>query len=324
MSATIVSHRLQNVLRSALLLSALASVTALVGWLVGGWVGVALSAALAIVITLMTPLGSAERLLRTQGARRLSAPWLEAEVGELARRAGLGEPPALWLVPMPMPQAITISGAGSAAIALTPSLLRSLAPREIVAVLAHEISHLRHRDLGWMRIAQIARAVTQAGTRAGLFLVLLSLPLVLLGQASVAWLAVLALVAAPWVVRLLTLALSRAREHDADAGAVALTGDPIALASALRRIEATSRPWWHTFLRFELPEHWRTHPHTERRVARLLAMARAQERRGAEPLSSHPFADGAQRAREGADDDHDDRPRVLVPEWRRMSRRHFV
>ncbi|MCZ7679893.1 MAG: M48 family metalloprotease [Sandaracinaceae bacterium] len=296
MPSVLLRHRAANLLRSGVLLGALAAVLGAVGWLLGGWSGLAATAVVAIVLALITPLPHAERALRMQGARRLSAPWLERAVADLARRAGLPEAPALWVVPIAAPQAMASAGHGRPALAVSPSLLAQLSPREVIAVLAHEISHLSHRDLGWMRIAEIVRALTRASAQVGLLLVLVNLPMMLLAGVHVPWLALLVLVGAGWAVNLLVLALSRAREHDADAGAVALTGDPLALASALRRIEALARPWWHALLHVELPERWRTHPDTERRVERLLEMAR-----GPRP------APRTERA---------ERPRVIIPEWR--------
>lgn len=292
-------QRLQNLARSALLLLALAAVLAMVGWLLGGLAGVAITTLVALTLAVLLPDPPVERALRMRHARRLRAPWLEDAVARLASRAGLPEVPALWLIPLREPQALATAGDGRPAIAVSPALLRHLAPREVVAVIAHEISHLRHHDLAWMRIAEVVRALTRASAQVGLILVAVNLPMIMLAGMHLPWLAILLLVAAGWAVNLLALALSRARELDADAGAVALTGDPLALASALRRIESVARPWWQSLWHAELPEHWLSHPPTERRVERLLEMARTG--RTATPVGA-------------------ERPRVLMPEWRRMSR----
>lgn len=295
----LVRHRLRNLARSAALLVALAAVMATVGWLLGGALGVAITMVVAMTLAMLLPTPPVERMLRMRGARRLRAPRLEQAVAELARRAGLPEVPALWLIPLHEPQALATAGDGRPAIAVTPALLRHLSPREVVAVIAHEISHLRHHDLGWMRLAEIVRVLTRASAQVGLLLVLVNLPMMLLARMHMPWLAIIVLVVAGWAVNLLALALSRARELDADAGAIALTADPLALASALRRIASLARPWWQSFWRVELPEHWLSHPPTERRVERLLEMA---------------YADVTARPARA------ERPRVLIPEWRRMSR----
>ncbi|HJL16287.1 MAG TPA: zinc metalloprotease HtpX [Sandaracinaceae bacterium LLY-WYZ-13_1] len=277
MSQIVSRHRLQNLLRSGLLLLAMGAVLALVGWLWAGGVGVLWTLALAALLAVLTPSVAPERLMRAQGARPLhplEAPELHRAVQGLSERAGI-EPPRLYLVPMPVPQAFATTSHGRAALGVSPSLLRGLSPREVIAVVAHELSHLRHRDLWVMRLAETVRRTTRTLSFFGLLLLFFNLPLMLLAGVHVPWLAVLVLVVAPWAVGMLSLALSRAREHDADAGAVALTGEPRALASALAKIEAASRgPWWMRLFSVDVPESLRTHPSTAERIARLHEMAR--------------------------------------------------
>ncbi len=163
---------------------------------------------------------------------------------------------------------------------MSPALLRGLAPREVIGVLAHEMSHLQNGDLGVMRLGETVRRLTRSMTTIGMFLLFLNLPLMLLGAVHVPWLAVLVLVLAPWAVGALSLALSRSRELDADLGAVNLTGDPTSLASGLTKIEAYSRgPWWMAMFQMDIPDSLRTHPRTEERVARLMEMAETPARR---------------------------------------------
>jgi heat shock protein HtpX len=317
-SRFITRHRIANLLRSALLLGAMAVVLALVGWLLGGAVGVLWTIGLAALLAIFAPSVAPERLMRAQGARPLhplESPGLHRAVEALAEKAGV-EPPRLYLVPMPVPQAFATTSEGRSALGLSPSLLSFLSPREVVAVLAHELSHVRHRDLWVMRLAETVRRMTRSLSMIGLFLVFLNLPLLLLAGTHVPWLAVAVLVVAPWAVGMLSLALSRSRELDADLGAVALTGEPLALASALAKIEAASRgPWWMRLFALDLPESLRTHPSTALRVARLREMARAG---GTEPRPPEPRPP----RRRG--------PRVVHPDWirgprpRRFDRRYVV
>jgi heat shock protein HtpX len=263
--------------RPLLLVIAMIAVLAAVGWLLAGAEGVVWSLALAALLLVLMPTTSPDRLLRVHGARALhplEAPALFEAVRTLARRAGLAEAPAVYLLPGPTPQALTSHSEEGASLGVSQGLLRLLSPREVVAVLAHELSHLERRDLGILRIAEVVQRVTRTMSLVGLVFLLLSLPLALLGDVEVPFAGVLFLVAAPWVVGMLALALSRSRELDADLGAVALTGDPLALASALTKIEAAAQrsPLARLLV---VPSVFRTHPRTDERVKRLLAMAEA-------------------------------------------------
>ncbi len=266
--------QLGNRIRSGLLLVAMGALLALVGWTLGGEVGVWVALGGAALMAWLSPAGSG--WLSARGARALTlaeAPWLHAAVQTLAERAGIPTP-RLALLPIPGPQALATGEGRDATIAVSPSLLRMLPPDEVVAVVAHEMSHLRHGDLTLLRLSETVRRTTATMSTFGLILLVLNLPLVLFGGASLPWIGVALLLFAPRVVSLLSLALSRAREHGADAGAVELTGDPLALARALRRIEAAHRgPWWARMFTIEPPASWRSHPPTEQRVARLARVA---------------------------------------------------
>jgi heat shock protein HtpX len=102
----------------------------------------------------------------------------------------------------------------------------------------------------------------------------------LAGMAVVPWSVVLLLVFSPTLMALLQLALSRAREFDADLGAVRLTGDPEALISALRKLERRTGRFWEEILlpgrRIPEPSLLRTHPPTEARIARLRELTAPQ------------------------------------------------
>ncbi len=276
MPENVLQHRISNLLHSAGLLAAMVGVLAGVGWLLAGGTGAWLAVAAAAAFAGLAPQISAARLLRAQGARPLhpaEVPGLFQAMDVLSARAGLERPPRLFVTPLPVPQAMALEGAEGAAIAISPALLR-LTPREVIAVLAHELAHLQHHDLRLLRLVGTIQRLTGSMSTFGLVLTLLNLPLVLLGVEHLPWLGVAALLVAPQVVGLLSLALSRSREHDADAGAVALTGDPLALASGLAKIEAAAQgPWWAQMFRVDLPDAARSHPRTEERVARLRSMA---------------------------------------------------
>jgi heat shock protein HtpX len=130
-----------------------------------------------------------------------------------------------------------------------------------------------------MQLADSISRLTSMMSYAGVLLVILALPMVLLG-APFPLLPALLLVLAPLFASLLQLALSRARELDADLDAAGLTGDPQGLASALRRIERYQGRLWEQLVlpgrRIPDPSILRTHPTTEERVSRLLALVPQQ------------------------------------------------
>ena len=208
----------------------------------------------------------------------------------MARRAGLDRVPHLFYVPSPMANAFTVGGRQGAAIALTDGLLRSLNTRELAGVLAHETAHVLHGDLALMNLADVISRVTAALSMTGQFLLVLNLPLMLAGAAPVSWALVLVLVFAPGASSLLQLALSRTREFSADAEAARLTGDPLALASALGKMEAAEAGFWSRLLlpghRSPHPSLLRTHPAHAERIARLRELA---EDRGRQ-VQAEPFA----------------------------------
>jgi heat shock protein HtpX len=158
--------------------------------------------------------------------------------------------------------------------------LRQLTLRELAGVIAHEISHIRNNDMSVMGLADLVSRMTNMLALFGQLLVVVNLPLYLLTGAAVPWLAIGLLMIAPTITALLQLALSRTREFDADLGAVALTGDPQGLASALARLESQRGSLWErVFLpgrREPEPSLLRTHPRTEERIERLLELSREE------------------------------------------------
>jgi heat shock protein HtpX len=175
-----------------------------------------------------------------------------------------------------MLNAFSVGDRDRAVIALTDGILRRLDLRELAGVLAHEISHIRNRDLWLMSLADLTGRLTRLMTLLGLGLVILGLPLWLGGGAPPPLVLILLLLFAPQLTVLLQLALSRAREFDADLDAVGLTGDPEGLISALARLERHQRGFWEQILmpgqRLPEPSLLRSHPPTEERIARLQAL----------------------------------------------------
>lgn len=198
-------------------------------------------------------------------------------VATLSDRAGLVHPPKLHVIPSKLLNAFAVGRRDDSAIAITDALARTLTARELAGVLAHEISHIAHEDLKVMAFADMVSRFTSLWSTFGIFALFFNLFGMAGGsEAVVPWPAVALLVFAPTLGGLLQLALSRTREFDADLGAAVLTGDPDGLASALRRLEKAQGVYWESLMlpgsRTPVPSVLRTHPQTEERIARLMAL----------------------------------------------------
>lgn len=277
-------HKLRNAVQSALLLGGMIALLGLCGWILfgpDGLVGMALGTALAL---LFSPHLSPHMVLRLYRARELGPrdlPEVSDAVARLADRAGLERRPRLYYVPSTMLNAFAVGERNDAALVVTDGLLRMLTLRELVGVLAHEISHVRNNDLWLMGLADVVGRLTRLMTLFGIGLLIFGLPLWLTGAASLPLLLIPLLLFAPQLTVLLQLALSRSREFDADLDAAGLTGDPEGLASALIKLERYQRGLWEQILMpgYRLPEPslLRTHPPTEQRVERLRGLERELE-----------------------------------------------
>jgi heat shock protein HtpX len=277
-------------LQSILLVVSLAGLLALVGYLLGGE-PFALGAALAVgLLYLLNPRVAPWLMLKSFRARPLDvvdAPRLYQAVETLTARAGLAHRPRLFLLPHAAPLAFTTGdGAGAkAAIALSQGLLQTLSLREVTGVLAHEISHIRHQDTRIMGFAHTLSQMTGLVAGMGQLLLIISLPMLLMAEGGVSVTALILLISAPQLSVILQLALSRAREYNADMGAAELLGSPDPLAEALYRLERHNRsirhrlPWFLTPRREPLT--WlSTHPPTEKRIRRLMDTAPSKPWKG--------------------------------------------
>ena len=274
-------HKQRNILHSLLMFGGMGAVLALASWLIWGLVGVSLTAIAVVALFLLAPRLPAEAVMRLYRARAIDVAHggqLLALVEELAARAGLQRVPRLYVVPSSTLNAFATGTRGHAAIAVTEGLLRRLTMREIAGVLAHEMSHINNNDLWVMGLADIMSRLTQSMTYVALTLAVLNIPGTLLGDPPISWWAILLLYLAPAISNLLQLGLSRAREYDADLEAALLTGDPMGLASALRRLDTLTGRFWEDLMlpvparRIPVPSVLRSHPDTEERIARLLKL----------------------------------------------------
>jgi len=284
-------HKLINGVQTTLLLAGMAGLLGFIGMLIAGKAGVLLAIGLGVGVMLFTPAASADFSMRMMRARPVSpyeAPDLTGLLRELAQRAGLSRPPRLFYLPSPDLNAFAVGSRGDTAIAVSDGLLRRLSPRELVGVMAHEISHLRNNDVRVMAMAALANRITSTLSMFGQILLLINLPLLLFSGQNIPWLLILALVLAPTVAGMLQLALSRTREFDADLSAAKLTGDPEGLAMALAKLERQRGGFFEQLFRpmrrDDAPNWLRTHPKTEERIGRLLSLRKSEPRESYSPF----------------------------------------
>lgn len=278
-----------NTLRTGLLLAAMTALFLAAGFLIGGEAGMLIAFGLAAAMNLFAYWNADKLVLRMYGAREVdarSAPEFHAIVTQLAEQAGLPMP-KVYVVQSDQPNAFaTGRNPENAAVATTTGLLRMLTPEEIAGVMAHELAHVRNRDTLIMTItATIAGAI---GMLANFALFFghggdnRNNPLGIVGV-------ILVMLLAPLAAMLVQMAISRSREYEADRIGAEISGRPLWLASALRKIEyaagridnpaAESNPATaHLFIvnplhARNLDSLFRTHPTTDERIARLEAMA---------------------------------------------------
>lgn len=272
-------HKVRNLVHSALLLIGMAGILFLSSWSLWG-VEIALWAMGGGLLGFsMSPTVAPDWVMRAYRARPVdwqSFPEGAELIETLSRRAGLARVPRLYILPSATLNAFAVGNRRQAAIAVTAGLLRALTWREFAGVLAHELSHVRNNDLWLMGLADMMSRLTSLLATIGVFLAFVSVPLLLFGVAPVPFLTLLLLLGAPVLGSLLQLALSRAREFDADLEAATLTRDPAGLAAALEKLDRYQGRYWEEILlpgrRMPEPSLLRTHPPTEERVERLLSL----------------------------------------------------
>ncbi len=280
-----------NLLKTALLMAAITALFMAVGQVMGGQNGMMLALLFALAMNFFSYWFSDKLVLKMYNAQEVdaqSAPRFYAMVAELAQRANLPMP-RVYLIDEQAPNAFaTGRNPQHAAVAATTGLLRALSEREIRGVMAHELAHVKHRDI---------LISTISATMAGAISALANFAMIFGGRGSegrptnpIASIAVMIL--APLAASLIQMAISRAREFEADRGGAEISGDPAALASALEKIHQLARgiPLNPTEAHPETAQMmimnplsggglrglFSTHPSTEERVARLMAMARGQ------------------------------------------------
>lgn len=269
-----------NLVQSGLLLAAFAALLITACWPVFGAAGILLAGlAVAAVVGLALRLPP-HTVMWLYGAQRSDPRALQQVDGltaVLAERAQLPRPPVLYVIPSTLLSAFSVGTPDRSSIAVTEGLLRRLTMREIAAVLAHEMGHVRRGDLLVLGIADIVTRFAQALYYLGLGLAALNVFRLLTGEERISWLTVALLVLAPALLNLLQLLLSRTREFGADREGALLTGDPLGLASAISRLETSTGTFTDDLMppvparKVPQPSMLRCLPPAEKRIARLRA-----------------------------------------------------
>ena len=275
--------------KTAMLLAGLTALFMGVGYLIGGAGGAVVALVIAAATNMFAYWNSDRMVLSMNGAHEVdtrSAPDLVQLVAELAGRAQLPMP-KVYVMDNPQPNAFaTGRNPQHAAVAATTGILRVLSEREMRGVMAHELSHVKHRDI---------LISTISATMAGAISALANFAMIFGGRDEegrpanpIASIAVALL--APIAAALIQMAISRAREFEADRGGAQLSGDPQALASALDKIHryasgipfpaAEEHPSTAQMMILNplsgggVAKLFSTHPSTEERITRLMEMAR--------------------------------------------------
>ena len=286
-----------NLAKTAVLMAAITALFIVVGGILGGEQGMLFALLIAIGMNFFSYWFSDTMVLKMTNAQQVderSAPQFYAMVKELANKAGLPMP-KVFLIEEDAPNAFaTGRNPDHASVAATTGILRLLSARELRGVMAHELAHVRHRDI---------LISTLAATMAGAISALANLAMFAGGRNSEgrqgnALASLLVMILAPLAASLIQMSISRAREYEADRGGAEISADPEALAQALQKIHAHSQGT--PFQAIErhpetaqmmiinpltaggLSQLFSTHPPMEERVARLISMAKNGVYPGAE------------------------------------------
>jgi len=224
-----------NTLRTFVLLAGMTALFMVVGYFIGGTGGMLIALIFAAATNVFAFWNSDRMVLRMQNAvpvARSRAPELYDMVDILAQRAGIPTP-RVYVIETDQPNAFaTGRDPNNAAVAVSSGLLRTLDTREVAGVVAHELAHIRNRDTLTMTITATLAGAVSALAQFGLFFGggnNRNNPLGGIG-------ALLMVFLAPLAAMLVQMAVSRTREYEADRDGAAISGDPLALASALDKI----------------------------------------------------------------------------------------
>lgn len=275
---------MSNTIKTAMLLGVLSALLLFIGQALGGAQGMVVGFLFAVATNFASYWWSDKIVLRMYSAKEVGPGHRLYElVAMLAQRAGLPQP-RVYIIPDPSPNAFATGRSPEhAAVAATEGILRVLSDDELAGVIAHELAHVKHRDILISSVAATLAAAIMLVSRFAMFF----------GggsrddrQGSNPIALIATIILAPLAAMLIQAAISRSREFDADAGGAAIAGGPNGLVSALRKIETASRvvpldanpATAHMFIikpftTSGLLGLFSTHPPTEQRIAALLQRA---------------------------------------------------
>lgn len=277
-----------NWLKTGILLAGIVALFGAIGAVIGGQQGMLIALAIACAMNFFAYWFSDKMVLKMYRAREVdetSAPQFYAMIRELAQRADLPMP-RVYLIDEAQPNAFaTGRNPEHAAVAATTGILQLLSARELRGVMAHELTHVRNRDILISTLSATIAGAISTLANFGLFF----------GRGSNnreggnPLLAIVVMILAPIAAMLIQFAISRTREFGADRGGAQISGDPNALADALSKIERYARgvpmaaaeqhPSTAQMMIINplsaggIKGMFSTHPPTEERIARLRAMA---------------------------------------------------
>ena len=232
---------MNNTVKTALLLGTMSALLMLIGQALGGAGGMVIGFFFAVVTNFASYWFSDEIVLRMYNAKEVGAGHrLFDMVDRLAKRAGLPQP-RCYVIPDASPNAFaTGRNPEHAAVAATEGVLRMLTDDELEGVLAHELAHVKHRDILISSVAATLAAAIMMISRFAMFF----------GgsgngrddrEGTNPFALLATIILAPVAAMLIQAAISRSREYDADAGGSAIAGGPQGLISALRKIDVAAK-----------------------------------------------------------------------------------
>jgi heat shock protein HtpX len=295
-----------NLVRTGVLIAAMTALFMAVGYFIGGQSGMLIAFGVAAVMNLFAYWNADKMVLSMQNAVEIDprrAPDLHRMVEMLSQRAGIPTP-KLYVIETPQPNAFaTGRNPQNAAVAVSSGLLNTLTPDEVAGVVAHELAHIKNRDTLTMTVtATLAGAISMLA-QFGLFFGggnNRDNPLGGIG-------ALLMVFLAPVAAALVQMAVSRTREYEADKDGAVISGEPLALASALAKISSIAQrtinvqaernpAMAHLYITNPLSgarmdNLFATHPAVENRIAALqqLAAEMGRDSRGRGPAPRPDF-----------------------------------
>ena len=280
-----------NMLKTMVLMVFLTVMLLAIGGALGGRTGMTFALVMAFGLNFITYWFSDKIVLRMYSAREVTeseAPELYGIVRRLAQKAALPMP-KVYMVDEDQPNAFaTGRNPEHAAVAATTGIMRILSREELEGVLAHELAHVKHRDI---LISTIAATIAGAIS----YLAQMAQWAMIFGggrrddEDSSPIAAIVMMIVAPIAAMLVQMAISRSREFSADEGGAEIAGNPMYLANALKKLDMASKQipmdanpaTAHMFIVNPLKGGWlmklfSTHPPMEERIARLEAMRGAR------------------------------------------------